>query len=79
MSLRYVYNAQGQFKENDQVKIDYSKEQDSQLSEVEVKEEKVVETFSSKLEKGWLCKEHNECQSNSCFKKAESAIYGRCR
>jgi len=34
MSLRYVYTADGQFKENDQVKIDYAVN-DSKLSSVE--------------------------------------------
>ncbi len=47
MSLRYVYTAQGEFKENNQVKIDYSNEQDSKLSKVEPVQEKPVETFSN--------------------------------
>jgi hypothetical protein len=35
MSLRFVYTADGQFKENDQVKIDYHKQQESKLAEVQ--------------------------------------------
>jgi hypothetical protein len=49
MSLRYVYTANGQFKENDQVKIDYTLN-DSKLSSIEpVQSSLNVEQFTEQV------------------------------
>ena len=63
--MAIVYTTQGR-QENYQVKIDYLKEQDSQLSEVEVKEEKVVENFGILCNYGASCQDNRDCRCGYC-------------
>lgn len=69
MTLKYVYTTQGQFKENNQIKIDYTITHESKLFDVVSNEKKIVENFSNNIKKfpSQPCVNNNECISNICL------------
>ncbi len=71
MSLRYVYTAQGQFKENDQVTIDYLTANVSNLSEVTPKENKQVEQFTEEKK----CRHSADCPSGHLCDRQRNVCY----